>query len=206
MRIVKLVASLLFGLVLCHAVGTAWHEVVGHGLTGVACGGRIERVEVLTVQWYPRVEFVGWDGAYGRCRVEGIQTGRGRRLMSLGGSMSTWLVSVGAVCLLWARRWRGRPRVVLAFLGLWWIDLLTYTLPSWGLRRSILWGRVYSEPYEAAVALGVPGPVFQALVVTSSLALAAGLALGLRRTCAARRSAPDVDRSDDDPMERRVSE
>ena len=44
------VSALLF---LTFAVGTAWHEIVGHGLVGVLCGGTITRVEVLGFEWYP---------------------------------------------------------------------------------------------------------------------------------------------------------
>jgi hypothetical protein len=116
--------------------------------------------------------------------------------MELGGSASTWLVSVAAIGLLWLRRWRrpgrvhrpgrGWPRVVLILLGLWWIDLFTYTLPTWGLRRSIFWGGTKSEPYEAAVALGVPGWLFQTFVIVSSLALATAWTTYLNR---ARRNA-----------------
>ncbi len=169
-------------LALCQIVGTAWHEVVGHGLTGVLCGGRIESVVVLGVRAYPSLRWEGWTGQYGNCGVDGVEGAVCDQLVSLGGSLSTWLVSVVAVALLWVRRWRRWPRTLLAMLGLWWIDMLTYTLPSWGLPRSVLWGQAdFSEPYEAAVGLGVPGPVFQTLVVISSVALAAALVGGLRR-------------------------
>jgi hypothetical protein len=87
--------------------------------------------------------------------------------MSFGGAASTWLVSVIAVCLLWMRQWRGRARRVLAWLGVWWIDVFTYLMPSWGLKRSVLWGGTHSEPYEAAVALGAPGWAMQIGIVWS---------------------------------------
>lgn len=119
---------LLFATLLA---GTAWHEVVGHGLTGVLCGGRITHVDILGVQVWPRLRWTGWPTAYGHCLVRGIPTSTGRLVMQLGGSLSTWLISAGAVTLLWARRWRGWRRVVLVCLGIWWVDLFTYTLPSW---------------------------------------------------------------------------
>lgn len=171
-------------LFITFSVGTAWHEVVGHGLVGVLCGGRIAGVEVLGFDLYPAVRWDGWDGNYGSCDVDGVETETGRHLVSLGGSMSTWLVSVVAVVLLWLRRWRPWPRAVFVLVGIWWIDLLTYTFPVWGLRRSVLWGGRYAEPYEAAVALGVPGGLFQAFVVITCVAL--GLALCFALRCADR--------------------
>jgi hypothetical protein len=49
-----------------------------------------------------------------------------------------------------------------------WLDLLLYTLPSLGIPRYFFWGHLYSEPFEAAVTLGVPGPVFQGFVMVTS--------------------------------------
>ncbi len=169
----------LLGLSL--AVGTLWHELVGHGLTGVAAGGRIVRLHVLGVDLWPQLRWDGWSGGYGSIRVTGIPTQTGKKVYRLAGSLSTWCVSVVAVSLLWLRSWRGLPRAVMVCLSLWWIDLLSYTLPSWGLRRSILWGGVYSEPYEAANALGIPGPLFQAFAVGTSTLLLAALILRLVR-------------------------
>jgi hypothetical protein len=168
-------------LLLSWLIGTCWHEVVGHGLVGVLAGGRISYVKIFAVELWPEVRWTGFEMAYGQCQVDGIPTVGGEAVHSLAGSMSTWCVGVAATILLWMRRW-GRPwRVVLIYLSIWWMDLLTYTLPTWGLRRSILWGGRYSEPYEAAVNLGVPGPVFQAFVVGTSFVLAAALIVRLMR-------------------------
>ena len=38
-------------------IGTAWHELVGHGLTAVTLGGRIDAVVILGVQFWPAL---GW--------------------------------------------------------------------------------------------------------------------------------------------------
>lgn len=163
-------------------LGTVCHEVVGHGLVGVACGGTITRVVVLGLQLYPNLTWVGTHGRYGHADISGVNSTAGVNLVSLGGSMSTWCISVLAVSLLWMRWWPRWARTILVCLAIWWIDLLTYTLPSWGLRRSIFWGRIYSEPYEAATALGIPGPVFQAFVVCTSMILATALALRVIRS------------------------
>ncbi len=181
-RLITLALMYVILLAMSLAVGTLWHEGVGHGLTGVLAGGRIESMKVLGVDLWPTVGWSGFvDKRYGSIQITGIPTQRRDHLMTLGGSLSTWAVAVAAVVLLWARRWRGLPRAVLVCLSLWWIDLLTYTLPTWGLRRSIFWGQVYSEPYEAATALGIPGPAFQAFAVGTSAALAAALVVRLVR-------------------------
>ncbi len=178
LRLIPLVAILLLGSLV---VGTTWHEVVGHGLTGVLLGGRLRYVQVLTVRFSPGIEWRGWEGAYGVCDVTDVPTPRRERIMELAGSMSTWCVSVLAVGLLWIRRWRGWRRWLLIGLSIWWIDLMTYLLPSWGIRRSILWGARSSEPYQAATALGIPGPLIQSFGIVTSVALAAALVLRLVR-------------------------
>lgn len=171
----------LVPLAACMVFGTICHEVVGHGLTGVWFGGTITDIEILGARVYPRREWLGWSGYYGRIRLEGIETECGDQWMKLAGAGSTWLVSVIAVCLLWLRTWRGWMRRLLAWLGIWWIDMLTYLLPSWGWKRSVLWGGVRSEPYEAAVALGAPGWAVQWGFVASCVILAVGLAVRLRQ-------------------------
>jgi hypothetical protein len=75
----------------------------------------------------------------------------------------------------------------MILLSILWIDLFTYTLPSWGFRRSILWGPVYSEPYEAAVALGINGQAFRAFVIITCCAMLLSVILHWlrgRRYCA----------------------
>lgn len=184
-RLARRTLSILALLATCLVVGTLWHEVMGHGVAALACGGRIAEVELLGVRIYPRLHWLGWPQRYGACETAGVDGEIARQFVSLAGSLSTWSVAVLAVALLWLRRWNPWPSTLLTGLGIWWIDLFTYTLPSWGLRRSILWGQShYSEPYEAAVALGVPGPVFQGFVVASSLLLGAALLVRMihRRT------------------------
>lgn len=165
-----------------YPLGVCCHEWVGHGLVGVACGGRIAEVEILTFRVWPEWRHVGWSGRYGECDVVGVSTPRGEAIMALGGAMSTFCVAAAATALLWLRRWGSVSRPILITLSLWWIDLMTYTLPSWGLHRSIFWGQSsFSEPYEAARSLGIPGPLFQTLVVVCCTALVVGLVIRLYR-------------------------
>ena len=175
------ILSIAAGLFLCHLAGTAWHELVGHGLVGIAFGGRIEGVHILGFQLYPTVKWDGWTGQYGSCDLEGIDTPYGMYWMLLGGSLSTFVVAAIATVLLWIRSWGRWSRALLLWLSLWWIDMLTYLAPTWGLRRSILWGGRYSEPYDAAVRLGIPGGFFQVFVVVSCALMAITTILFLTR-------------------------
>lgn len=115
-----------------------------------------------------------WAGRYGACAVVGIPTPRGKAVMALGGALSTFSVAAIATALLLMRRWGRYGRPLLITLSFWWFDLLTYTLPSWGLPHSIVWGQNwYSEPYEAALALGIPGTTMRILTIASCAGLLA---------------------------------
>ncbi len=157
---------------LFYPLGVLCHELVGHGLVGVLCGGRIVEVEMLGFRVWPEFQCAGWSGRYGACNVVGVTTPTGEAMVSLGGAMSTYCVAVIATLLLWCRRWDSFWRPILITLSLWWIDLFTYMLPSWGLPRSVLWGqRTYSEPYEAAISLGMPGAWFQSFVIAGCMVI-----------------------------------
>jgi hypothetical protein len=165
--LVNCLAVVVFGLV----AGTAWHEIVGHGLTAVAFGARITYIEVLGLQWYPSLKLADRPSHLGQCGHTEINDPTSNAVIRLAGSLSTWFVGVFALALLYAKRWCGWSRLLVIALSIWWADLLANTLASFGISRYVPWP-AYSEPYEAARALGMPGPVFQALVVVSSSALA----------------------------------
>lgn len=181
MRVTGTILRCAIGIGGSIAFGTACHEVIGHGALGVALGGRIAYVEVLGVKFDPSPSWVGTGGRFGRCSVPGLERSWKRPLFRLGGSMSTWCMSVTAVCLLWWRSWPRPVRFLLIWVSVWWFDLFAYTLPSFGLRRYVVFGGHADEPYRAATALGVPGPLFQAFVCGSCAILAFALVLRLRR-------------------------
>lgn len=190
-RVRSTLACAAIGLALL-AAGTLVHEIIGHGGAAIALGGRITVVGLFGVQIYPTLETGGWPRApgYGYMDYQGFDDPQKQRLVDLAGSFATWFVALGANMLLWTRRrWTGWPRIVMVILCLYWIDLFTYTLPSWGFRRSILWGARFSEPYEAAVALGINGNLFRAFVLITSAAMLAALLFHFRRalTCPANR-------------------
>lgn len=175
-RATKTFAKYLFLSILFWPVGIFCHEVMGHGLVGVLCGGRIGRVEILRIQIWPTVERLPWRLRYGACQTVDVTAPVGTALTKLAGAGSTFVIATIATALLLVKR-RGRiVRAVLITLSLWWIDMMAYTLPSWGIRHSVFFGQnSYSEPYEGAVSLGVPGTLFQGAVVLSCLTLVGAL-------------------------------
>jgi uncharacterized membrane protein len=195
LRTVKLLTQWLSAALAALVAGTVVHEVIGHGLAATALGGHITQVVILGLQVYPSLEFVGWPivSGYGSIDYDGAQAFIYPEIIDLAGSLSTWLVAVGANLVLWTRRrWQGWPKVVLVLMSIYWMDLLTYTLPSWGIPRSILWGQsYYSEPYQAAVGLGLDGNVFRAFVMVTSGAMLLSLVLHVRRSRRQRDSLPE---------------
>lgn len=180
MRVRRKIAIGAFILTFSLVVGTICHEAIGHGLVGVLVGARVEQIVVLGVQLWPTPAWVGFHGFYGICDLADFPSATAGHLASLGGSLSTWLVAVVANVALWLRRWRGWPRVIVIAMCFWWIDLVHYLLPVWGIRTGIFFGRLKTEPYDAAIALGIPGFWFLVFALGSSLVMAIALAIRLR--------------------------
>lgn len=166
-----------------------WHEIAGHGVVGVLCGGKVTRFQLFGLQFVPDFRWTGTRGGLGICDHSGIRSQWCAHLTDIAGSMSTFVVAAVAAYVLWKCRPRGLKFTALICLAAWCTDLLTFTLPSFGVRRYIWSGTRYSEPYKAAVALGIPGALFQALVLVGAFAvfLLAGISIW-RRIESARRA------------------
>jgi hypothetical protein len=168
----QVVVSCVLIFILAVPMMIAWHEVAGHGLIGLLAGGKVARLQVLGLQLWPELAWTGIGQGFtnlGECDLRDMPTPTGQRLSDLAGSLSTWCVGFAACVVLWRSHWCGWRRAVLVCLTFWCTDLLSFTLPSLGLRRGIVFGSSFSEPYEAATALGIPGWLFQALAIGTSL-------------------------------------
>jgi hypothetical protein len=163
-------------------LGVVWHELAGHGLIGLLCGGRITRVQCFGVQFAPSLAWTGLGEGLGAVDVVDLPTRTGENLTQLAGSLSTLLAAAAALWLLRKKRVDGAPRAALAWVGLWSLDIVTFTLPSLGLHRYVWYGTTYSEPYEAAVALGIPGALFQMLAIGSGFLILVGVVRALKLT------------------------
>ena len=178
-RLINALCHILVFFVLS-AFMVPWHEIAGHGLAGVLCGGTITKFHVFGLQFVPDFRWIGLVGGLGVCKVTGISEWA-MNFNRMAGSMSTFIVAVIAVFILWKFRPQGLKLTATLAITLWAIDLMTFTLPSFGIRRYIWSGTQWSEPYVGAVGLGIPGPVFQAFVVVAFLAVVVFVVLGLRR-------------------------
>lgn len=161
---------------ICFVLNMLWHELIGHGLVGLLAGGHITHLDLLGIRLLP--EF-GWSGIPGSIHIEDIATPTLHEVTVLTGPLSTWCVAILALALLWVRRWTGLVRVILVCLSLWWYDLLGETLTAFGIPKYIFF---YSRPpvhYNAAVWLGIPGPLFHVFSIGTSVCLSAGLVLRL---------------------------
>lgn len=167
--------------VLC-ALPIPWHEIAGHGFVGLLCGGKVARFQLFGLQFIPDYRWTGTREGLGICDDIGIRSRPCAHLTDLAGSMSTFVVAAIAVFVLWKFRPRGVKFTALICLSIWCLDLFTFTLPSFGMRRYVWSGTRYSEPYQAAVALGIPGALFQTLVVVGTFAvfLIAGMSVWRR--------------------------
>ena len=100
-RKIKPWCVLLLLLVVTFPFGILCHEVIGHGGTSVVLGGEIKQVVMLGIRIYPQLEWVGWSGEFqfGSCWSDGSFSDEQRAWISLGGSLSTWLVGpAGQYC------------------------------------------------------------------------------------------------------------
>lgn len=188
-RLLRVAGSvLLFTVVLFSCV--VWHELLGHALAAELVGGGVDRLVMFGIELFPSPGWVGMRGGFAVIDIVGIEDGTvARSFVTLAGSGSTFLVAVAAVVAIRRFHPRGWTRVVLLAVAWWFLDLLTFTLPSVGLRRGLFFGTTYSEPYEGAVGMGIPGPLFQGAVFVGTALLLAGLYIH-RRNEPARR--PDM--------------
>ena len=167
---------MLFGLgvIVYFGIQIPWHEIVGHGLVGMVCGGQMVRLQVFGLQAYPELKWTGLREGLGFCDVVKIPHQFGPPLTDLAGSGSTFLAALLATWLLIRHQWKGWRFAVTFSVWLWWSDLFYHTLPSFGMTHILGRGPLSSEPYEAALKLGIPGPLFQILVLAGT-----GLLIGL---------------------------
>ena len=158
-------------------LGALLHEA-GHIVSAWAFGARLTHLNVLGFDLLPRPAWHFQPGYYGFMRYEGDLTPTQGAVVRLWGSLATLSAALAAQALLWlARPRRGVARLSVLTLCFFWLDILTHTLPTMGVPSYLFFGQhtvtSAAEAYLAAVELGMPGPLFQALMVGLALALLA---------------------------------
>jgi hypothetical protein len=162
-------------LVLVLPMAIPWHELVGHALVAMLCGGNISQLQILGLEFRPRLAWKGLAGNLADCEFSGIPPGAPMEIVLMAGAVSTLVAAAVAVAVLW--RWRPAwwARAALTGVGIWALDLATFILPSFGLRRYVWRGTNWSEPYDGAQMAGIPGPLFQAITMAACATVLAGL-------------------------------
>lgn len=157
--------------------GVLLHEA-GHVLSALIFGARLTRLNVLGLEFLPSLRWQPMPGYYGYMTYQGDLTPVQDSLVSLAGSLATFSTAVVAQLVLWLIKPRpGAGRLAVLALCFFWLDILTHTLPTLGIPAYLFFGSrtltPAAEAYRSAVALGMPGPLFQVLAVGLSLALLA---------------------------------
>jgi len=131
-------------------LGTLVHEG-GHALVALACGARVEEMNVLGLNVYPALRVRYRPGFYGYVRLDRLLPHPQVEYMRMAGSLGTLAVALLAQAILWAapprRAW---PRLVVIGFCFSWIDIVYHTLPVLVGSRST----ISAEAYSALVAVG----------------------------------------------------
>jgi hypothetical protein len=148
------------------------HEF-GHALWGIAVGGRLTYMKIAYFEIYPQFSLTS-TFVLGFARVEGLTTEFASGLMSLGGSLTTNIVSWLLALILLKTKFGYKTQVALKILGLFGLlDLPFYVLfPQIGLRHWIFLGGDTPEPLLGARNIGIPDPVFYITTALTNLGLA----------------------------------
>lgn len=147
------------------------HEC-GHAMWGTAAGGRLAYMQIAFFEIYPRLAITP-HFRLGYAQVEGLTTKFASGLMSLGGSLTTNIVSWLLALILMRTSLRYKTRVALKVLGLFGlVDLPFYVLfPQIGLGHWIFLGGRIPEPLVGARNMGIPDAAFYLVVALTTLGL-----------------------------------
>ena len=166
--------TLLLPLVLLIPIGLVMdfvHEF-GHAIWGTAVGGKLTYMQVAYFQIYPRLAITP-QFQLGSVEFTGLNTEFAFGLMSLGGSLTTNIVSWLLALILLKASLGYKTKVALKILGFFGVfDLPLYVIfPQIGLRHWIFLGGHQPEPLIGARMAGIPDPAFYIMVVLTTLGL-----------------------------------
>lgn len=73
------------------ALPIPWHEIAGHGVVGVLCGGMVTRFQLFGLQFVPDFRWTGTREGLGICDHSGVRSQWCAHLTDLAGSVSTFM-------------------------------------------------------------------------------------------------------------------
>ena len=179
LEILKLTASfkyrkVLFPLVLFIPLGLVMdlvHEF-GHVMVRTAVGGRLTYMKIAYFEIYPRLAITS-QFQLGLVEIRGLTTEFASGFTSLGGSLTTNIVSWLLALILLKTSLGHKTQVMVRLLGLFGLlDLPFYVLfPQIGLRHWIFLGGWQPEPLIGARRMGISDPAFYIMVVLTTFGL-----------------------------------
>jgi hypothetical protein len=140
----------------------------------------VTKIQLLTLQIWPAIRWVSWDGMFGGIWFRGADQ---HGLILLMGSGTTALLGLCAAIALQIAAPRSFFRTVcLAAAVLLPLDILSYSIfPALGWRHWILFGGYGIEPLEGALEMGIPRAVYYIGLAVYALACYGLVFMRLRR-------------------------
>jgi hypothetical protein len=154
-------------------VGIFFAHELGHASAALLLGGNVQVFNVLGIQWYPKLlwmpqlglgGFVIWTNPYNPVIPN---------LIIVAGSTGTLLLALGAALMGNVTRARGVARTACLTFSLYFLDSVIHLIPVLGVTYYWATTRVrgFSEAYFAFADLGVPGPLYSAVVFSVTLVI-----------------------------------
>lgn len=158
-------------------LGVLLHEA-GHAASALLFGARLMWVNVLGLDLIPTLAWNPLSGYFGYMRYDSVLTPLQDEIVRLCGSLTTLWIALAAQCALWlGHRPKRFVRLALLTLCFYWLDILTYTLPTLGIPAYLFFGTHIvtekAEAYLAAVEMGMSSWLFQVITLSLSIALLA---------------------------------
>ncbi len=148
--------------VLVFVIAAFFAHELGHAVVALLLGGHVQMINVLGIEWYPKLTwmpqfgfggFVSWTNPYNPIVPN---------LIVIAGSTSTLLIAFAAALALNFRCARGVLRTGLFVLSLYFLDSLIHIIPV--LNTKYYWApletRAFAEAYYGFINLGVPGSLY----------------------------------------------
>lgn len=145
------------------------HEF-GHIIFGKIAGGEIKRIGIACVVFRPKLRLEIKKPFFGYVGITfPISDEKKKGLFMLGGSMTTFFISIASALCLLLFNLKGNTKFLLLLFSLYFFDILFYTFVAQvGLEHLLPWWRE-PEPLLGIIKLGIRKLLFNLFVIVFSL-------------------------------------